>query len=596
MDLSHVKRGYVTDPREFLRKSTGEYWFTDTETTGFELWGKDNTYSLQIMDEHGNIGIFFNTEENYHYWDKLLTQPDRVIVFFNACFDMNAIRKLKGSYPEFRRIRDVMVQYRLLHHEGKYQLKVLIEKLLKVKTESKSALDQWKEAYRKKRKISAQAMKFIPYDIIPPKILIPYALDDVIYTAQLFYLTYQSIKDYKMMGIYNTECALIPELADMKWRGIPVDSEGAYRYKVSLMHKLHRLEKKIYKTARIRWNINSNKETEKVMLKLGYKLRYNYTGNAQLDKFALARMKGDLPPLLSRHSSLDYEISHYLVPISSANGRLHTDLNQVGALTGRFSSFNPNLQNMYRGPRIRRFFLPEPGHILFKADYSQIEMRVFAGRARIQRMLGHIKAEHDLHEMAAVDCTGKSDKTLRQVFKTINFLIIYGGGAERLYFELQRQAIINNAPELLKVPYPRSAHFMNRYRETYNEIPQFFMAKKEELEAQGFIRNFYGRCYFPTAFFNVNTSYKGVNYDVQGSAADLIKRAMVKLSTLRLPMQCLLQVHDELVYSIPKDEPLEIMEEEIKEAMVNDKIAKLVPIKVECEKGEDYGHTEKITD
>jgi len=548
------------------------------------------------MDEHGVIGIFFNTKDNYPLWDRLLTQPDRIIVFFNAVFDMNAIRKLKGSYPKFKRIRDAMVQYRILHHEGKYALKWIVENVLKQKVESSDRLNQWKADYLKRKHMAKKQGDFIPYDIIPPKILIPYALDDVIYTAQIYYLTIKAIKDYGMVPIYNEECGLIEELADMKWRGVPVDSEGAYRYKVSLMHRVHRLERKIYKTAGYRWNINSGKETERVMLKLGYKLRYNYSGNASLDKFALARMKGPLPPLLAKHSSLDYEISHYLLPISNANGRLHTDLNQVGALTGRFSSFHPNLQNMYRGPRIRRFFLPEPGQTLLKADYSQIEMRVFAGRAGIKRMLGHLRAEHDLHEMAAVDCTGKSDKILRQVFKTINFLIVYGGGPERLYYELQKQAVLNNAPELLEVPYPRSAHFMNRYKETYNEISNFFSDKRAELEENGYIRNFYGRCYFPTQYFNVNTSYKGVNYDVQGSAADLIKRAMVRITTLSLPMKCLLQVHDELLFSVPEEEPMDMLIEELKESMVNDRMAKLVPIKVACETGRDYGHLEKVSD
>lgn len=545
------------------------------------------------MDEHGVIGIFFNTEKNHKYWEKLFNQPGRMVVFFNAVFDMNAIRKLIGHYPKFKSIQDVMVQYRLIYQEREsYRLKYIVGKLLNVKTETEEKLVAWKKAYAKQKKIKAD---FIPYDLIPPRILIPYALDDVIYTAQLYFLTREEIKSNKMEGIYKQECDLIPILADMKWRGIRVDSEGAYRAKITFTRQMQSLQRRIWKEAGKKFNLSSNAETEKTLHDAGYKIKYNeVTGRPILDQFALRRMKGELPKLLADYSQREYDVSHYLKLFSECNNRLHTDLNSVGANTGRFSSWNPNLQNMRRGPSIRRFILPDEGCILGKWDYSQIEMRLFAGMAHIRRMLDHIRLEHDLHEMASVDCINKCDPILRQVFKTINFLIIYGGGPDKLYWELLRKSVIESIPALAQVPYSRAAYFLSRYKETYKEIPQYFNLIKEELERNNCIRNFYGRCYFPTSYFNLNTSYKGVNYVVQGSAADLIKRAMIKIDRDKFPMKLVLQVHDELVYSIPVEEPFDILREEVESGMTDDKINELVPIKVEGSKGENYAELEKL--
>jgi len=581
-ELKVDKSKYITDPVTFLERSKGKIWSIDTETTGFEPWGKDHTYSVQIMDENGLLGFFLNLPKNSRYWKDLFYQPKRHAVFFNAPFDLNFMRKLNGGkLPSFGRVHDTMTQFRMLDHESSYKLKSIVRQRLGVEPKSEDKLMQFKKDYAKTRKISAD---FVPYDMIPPRILVPYALDDVVYTMQLFYLQYPEMKS--MSSVYSTETELIPIIADLHWNGIHIDAERAYRKKVHLLSKLYKVEEKIWKMAGTEFNLRSGNDCEEVLVKLGYKVKYNYKGNPMLDAFNLKAFKKELTNMMSEFNSLDFDITHYLTPMSKAvNGILHSSFNSVGAIHGRMASYGPNYQNLRRGPSIRQYMIPPEGHYIAKWDYDQIELKIMAGLARVIRMLGHIKADQDLHEMASMDCMRKCNPQLRTIFKTINYLIVYGGGPERLWYELMKNDLF--------IPFPQSAMFLGRHRETYPEIQQYFNNTKSELQENGYVTNWYGRRTFPTSWFNANTAYRGVNYKVSGTAADLLKRAMVKINSIGLPGRFFLPVHDELVHYLPIDEDWSMINEEVRISMEKDKLNELVPITVSAARGPDYGHLTK---
>lgn len=325
------KSKYCTSPLEFAKKSKGNVWFVDTESTGFEPWARDHIYSVQIMDENGLLGFLPNTEKNYPEWKKLWDQPKRHFVAWNTTFDINFIRQVNGGkIPNFARFHDGMVLFRMLDQLSSYKLKDVAKQRLGVEPKSEDTLLKFKKDYAKTRKINADQ---VPYDMIPNRILIPYALDDTIYLGQLFYMMYPEVRKHQA-SVYKTETEIIPIFADLQWQGVNVDADGAYRRKATLLQRLDNVEKKIWKLAKKEWNIRSHNDTSETLESMGYKLRYNVKDNAQTDSYTLKRYKTDLTDLIAKFHTIDYDISHYLTPMSKANnGIIHPGINQVGALT-----------------------------------------------------------------------------------------------------------------------------------------------------------------------------------------------------------------------------------------------------------------------
>lgn len=360
------------------------------------------------------------------------------------------------------------------------------------------------------------------------------------------------------------ELPLVEVLAAMEMRGIGIDTEQLAELSRQFGAELRELEQAIHREAGIDFNINSNPQLrhilfEKLQLPV---LKKTKTGpSTDADVLAeLAAMGFELPRLLIEYRELAKLRSTYLdaLPgnVNPATGRIHTSFNQTGASTGRLSSSDPNLQNIpvrtRRGELIRRCFVPAPGCQFIVADYSQIELRLLAHLSEDPAFIAAFQRGGDIHrETAAIIFDVALDDVtadMRARAKTINFATIYGQGP----FALSRQ---------LGITQQEAKDFIRLYFERFAGVRRFLDASVERARREGFVETLFGRRRFIPELrdksFNIRAFGERVamNSPLQGSAADLIKIAMIRLdAALRaagLETAMLLQVHDELVLEAP---------------------------------------------
>ncbi|NOY12157.1 MAG: DNA polymerase I, partial [Deltaproteobacteria bacterium] len=398
--------------------------------------------------------------------------------------------------------------------------------------------------------------------------------------------------------LYEVEMPLVDVLTRMEWRGIRIDADFLGQLSGELAGKLTALEGEIHQLAGSPFNINSPKQLgeilfEKLGLPKGKKTKTGWSTNV-----------GVLTDLAEQHEIaakiLDYRSVSKLkntytdaLPklINPASGRIHTSFNQAVTATGRLSSSDPNLQNIpirtAEGRRIREAFLPEAGWMLLSADYSQVELRVMAHMADVPALKESFAAGEDIHRRTASELFGVfpemvSDEMRRRA-KTINFGVLYGMGA----FSLAKD---------LGVSRKEAQQFIDSYFERYPAVLEYLEAKKAEAREHQYVTTILGRrCAIP----EINSkngavrSYaerNAINYPIQGSAADIIKVAMVnierRLREAKLQAQMLLQVHDELVFEVPPAE-LEQVRELVRTEMEN-AVSLDLPLKVDIGVGENW--------
>ena len=367
--------------------------------------------------------------------------------------------------------------------------------------------------------------------------------------------------------LMEVETPLLEVLADMEWAGISVDLPALEHLSSSFGAELERLEKEIYEAAGTEFNINSTSQLrhvlfEKLQLPVIKKTKTGASTDADvLDQ--LAEMGFELPNLLLEYRELSKLKSTYAdaLPgcINSRTDRIHTTFNQVGAATGRLSSSDPNLQNIPvrtpRGEKIRECFLPSDGNDLVVADYSQVELRLLAHLSDDELLIGAFNRGGDVHrETASVifDVEVKDvTPEMRERAKTINFATIYGQGA----FALSRQLDISRED---------AKDFIARYFEKFSGVRTFLDSLVERAKKDGFVETIFSRRRYIPELKNSNYNIRAfgertaMNSPIQGSAADLIKVAMVNLAAslkaARSQARLLLQVHDELVLDVPEAE------------------------------------------
>jgi DNA polymerase-1 len=365
----------------------------------------------------------------------------------------------------------------------------------------------------------------------------------------------------------DVELPLVDVLADMEWRGITVDTDQLADMSRLYREELQRLEQSIYEEAGTDFNINSTPQLrhilfEKHQLPVIKKTKTGPSTDAEV-LAQLAESGFAIPRLLLEYRELSKLISTYIdaLPrsVDPGTGRVHTRFNQTGAATGRLSSSDPNLQNIpirtERGGLIRRCFVPAPGGSLVVADYSQIELRVLAHLSEDPAFTGAFQRGGDIHrETAAIVFDVEVDAVtpeMRAQAKTINFATIYGQGP----FALARQ---------LGISQDEARDFITTYFERFAGVRAFLDRSIETARARGYAETLFGRRrYIPELRernFNMRSfgERTAMNSPIQGSAADLIKIAMVNLHRRLLEDQLaggmLLQVHDELVLEAPDAE------------------------------------------
>ncbi len=416
---------------------------------------------------------------------------------------------------------------------------------------------------------------------------------------QLWEMAPRALKEVELFSLYeDVERPLVAVLAAMERHGIRVDPARLGEFSRELDVHLERTTREIHALAGGEFNIGSPKQLatvlfEKLKLPPIKKTKTGYSTDADvLEQLALGH---ELPAKIIEHRTLAKLKSTYAdaLPalIHPATGRIHTSFNQLVTATGRLSSSNPNLQNIpvrtELGRRIRAAFVPEPGWRFLAADYSQIELRILAHVSGEESLIAAFRAGEDIHRRTASEVFGiaLADVTSEQrdIAKTTNFSVIYGVTA----FGLSRGLSIT----------PREAQeFLNAFFARHPKVKAYLERTVAEGRERGYVTTLLGRRrYLPElASGNPNLRSFGermaTNAPIQGTAADLIKIAMVRmareLERRNLGSRMLLQVHDELLFEVPEAElaALEVLAAEIMESA----LALSVPLKVDIKAGSDW--------
>jgi DNA polymerase-1 len=394
-----------------------------------------------------------------------------------------------------------------------------------------------------------------------------YCCADSDYALRLRGVLEPLLRDHGLERLFrDVEMPLVEVLMEMEWEGIAIDRDLFARLTKEFRAELAELERAVYAAAGTDFNLNSNPQLRQVLfekLQLPV-LKKGKTGpSTDADVLEeLAAMGHEVPRLLMEYREVAKLLSTYLealpAEVDAATGRIHTSFNQIGAATGRLSSTRPNLQNIpvrsARGEGIRRGFVPREGWRFVVADYSQIELRLLAHLSGDAAFVAAFRAGGDIHRQTAAVIFGVSADAvtaeMRARAKTINFATIYGQGARSL-------------GRSLGIPFAEAQRFIDEYFARFAGVRAFLDRTVAEARERGYVETIFGRRrYVPELRdpnFNVRAFGERIaaNSPIQGSAADLIKVAMVRLAAVlregRLA-RILLQVHDELVVEAPAAE------------------------------------------
>jgi DNA polymerase-1 len=445
----------------------------------------------------------------------------------------------------------------------------------------------------------------IPFDECPIDAARDYSCEDADMTFQLRAVFEPQLETYALLPLFNDiEIPLIDVLVDMEWAGIAINSAWFASLKERFARERQRVEQEIYLTAGTEFNINSNLQLRQILFeRLELPMLKRTATGPSTDASVLqelAEMGHRLPEQLMEYRELAKLENTYLDALPALvhphTQRIHTSFNQTVATTGRLSSSDPNLQNIpirrELGRDIRRGFIPREGWTLIAADYSQIELRLLAHLSGDPAFVSAFRAGGDIHRQTASIIFGvpleEVTSEMRARAKTINFATIYGQGANAL----SRQ---------LRIEHADAKRFIDEYFERFQGIRGYLDSMVAFAREHGYVQTIFGRRrYIPELRdrnFNVRAfgERTATNSPIQGSAADLIKIAMIRIHTFlareRVESRMLLQVHDELVFEAPPAE-LEFVSGLVREEMEN--AAQLsVPLVVDIGTGSNWLETKQ---
>ncbi|WP_312765857.1 DNA polymerase I [Epilithonimonas sp.] len=428
-----------------------------------------------------------------------------------------------------------------------------------------------------------------------------YAAEDADVTFQLYELfAPQLAKESLEELFYNVEMPLMKVLAKIELTGVKLDSNWLAKESIDLENDLRLLESKIFELSGEEFNMNSPKQLGEILfekMQLDPKAKKTKTGQYATSEDVLQKLssKHEIITSILEYRTLQKLKSTYVdaLPgqIDKKDNRVHTTFAQTVAATGRLASVNPNLQNIpirtLRGQQIRGAFVADEGKKIISADYSQIELRLIAEISGEQNMIAAFQNGEDIHASTAAKLFGidlsEVSKTQRSQAKTVNFGIIYGQGA----FALAEQTGLSRT---------EAKKMIDSYYETYPRLKEYMAEQVKKAQDLGYVETILGRRRHLKDINSSNFVVKAhaernaVNAPIQGSAADIIKLAMIKieneLEDQKLQTKMLLQVHDELLFEAPIDE-VETATELIKKEMESAFETK-VPLLVEVGVGDNW--------
>ena len=424
---------------------------------------------------------------------------------------------------------------------------------------------------------------------LSPTLVYEYACEDADITLRLKNKLEPELKKYGCEDLfYNIEMPLMPVLAEMEMNGVCLDTESLFETSKQFTARMNEIEQRIYELAGEHFNIASPKQVGEILfdkLKIIEKPKKTKTGQYVTSEEVLQQLrnKHEIVADILEHRGLKKLIGTYIdaLPklINPKTGHIHTSFNQTITATGRLSSSDPNLQNIpirgEDGKEIRKAFIPEPGCLFFSADYSQIELRVMAHLSQDQNMIEVFQEGKDLHAATAANIYKKDiaevTRDERTKSKRANFGIIYG-------------ITVFGLAERLDIPREEAKMLIDGYFQTFPQVHDYMEQSKAIARKQGYVTTLFGRRRYLPDINSHNATVRGfaernaINAPIQGTAADIIKVAMIhihqRFKTEGIRSKMLLQVHDELNFSVYPDEKEKV------EHIVLEEMQKAFPLSV----------------
>ena len=483
---------------------------------------------------------------------------------------------------------DTLLESYVLESHQRHDMDSMAQRILSIKTISYDD-------------VTGKGAKRIGFEQVAVELASDYAAEDADITLQLHQALHPRIAaDQKLNHIYaDIEMPAMPVLYAMERNGVLIDSKLLAELSAEFGSKMIDIEKRAHEQAGQPFNLSSPKQIQEILFdKQGLKPVKKTPGGApSTDEESLAELALDhpLPKLILEYRGMAKLKSTYTdnlpVMVNRNTGRVHTSYGQATAVTGRLASTDPNLQNIpirtAEGRRIREAFIAPPGAKIVSADYSQIELRIMAHISRDESLLKAFAAGEDIHRATAAEIFGLTPQTVdneqRRYAKVINFGLIYGMSA----FGLARQLDIERSA---------AQQYMDRYFQRYPGVAEYMRTTREQAREQGYVETVFGRRLWLPEIRGSNQARRqgaeraAINAPMQGTAADLIKLAMIAvqhwLVEEKLASKLIMQVHDELVLEVP-DAELETVKAGLARLMAG--VAQLaVPLLVEIGAGPNW--------
>ena len=596
--LKTTRHEYKLFEKEDEIKQLCDYFLTkeilslDTETS-----------SLSPIDAE-LVGLSFSVKENEAFYVPVPADQDearKIVDLLRPVYENEKILKvgqnLKYDYEVLMKygvrlagkMFDTMLAHYVIQPELRHNMDYLAEIYLNYKT---IHID---ELIGPKGKNQKNMRDLRPQDVYE------YAAEDADVTLKLKNKLEGELKKYGAEELfYNIEMPLMPVLAEMEMNGVTIDTQSLADTSDVLTKRMEEVEKEIYELAGAPFNIASPRQVGEVLfdkLQIVEKAKKTKTGQYVTNEEVLQSLKGKhkIVEAILEHRGLKKLLGTYIdaLPklINARTGHIHTSFNQATTATGRLSSSDPNLQNIpvrgEEGKEIRKAFIPEPGCLFFSADYSQIELRVMAHLSGDENMIEAFREGHDIHAATAAKIYKEEMENVtrdqRTKAKRANFGIIYGitvfGLAERL--EISRD---------------EAKMLIEGYFETFPKVKEYMEKAKEQARNQGYVETQFHRRRYLADINSANATVRGfaernaINAPIQGTAADIIKVAMIRIyNRFRaegIRSKMILQVHDELNFSVYPEEK-EKVEQIVLEEMQN-AFPMQVPLVADCGWGNNW--------
>ena len=598
-DLKSIAHTYHLVDNEEKRENLGRFLLSqdffafDTETDGIDPLTA------------GLVGMSFAVKENEAWYvpvpadaeeaakviahfSPALQNPQSLKIGQNIKFDILVLRKygVRVAGPLF----DTMIAHYLLNPELRHGMDYLADTYLKYKTIPIEKL------------IGPKGKNQLSMRDVPIAQIAEYAAEDADVTLKLKNYFAPELKKEGLESLFfDIEMPLIYVLAEMEETGVKLDTVALKQSSDVLTGELNKLEKEIHELAGVKFNINSTKQVGEILferLKIEEKAKKTKTGSYSTSEDILEKMRSKHPIVgkLLEYRGLKKLLSTYIdaLPelIRPETGKLHTSFNQTVTSTGRLSSPNPNLQNIPirddLGREIRKAFIPDNEDcIFFSADYSQIELRIMAHLSKDEHMIEAFRSGADIHAATAAKIYGipveEVTSDMRRKAKTANFGIIYG-------------ISVFGLAERLNIPRAESKELIDGYFKSYPGIRDYMDESIEVARDKGYVETIYKRKRFLPDIKSHNAIVRGyaernaINAPIQGSAADIIKVAMVaifkRFEAEGLKSKMILQVHDELNFNVLKEE-----QEKVKQIVLEEMEGAIkleVPLIADCGEGANW--------